>query len=319
MKRLVLLFCLLLVGSAVAQLGNERDYSDKYVEWEKAAYSDAPSADQVTQLFSALKAAWATAPEKLKQAKADTYAVAALRTAELSLDGSSADVPAQLLGEAGRIAKTYSFELGRGRSSTAFDRAASIQARVAAKTNRDPLAGAPLGYEFGELSDGYYAIQQSLQSEREMSSASQYPIENLQPNESAGTLLRMNSDGVVLEKVPVTLVDGSSPLRVRLKTILRYRPAGPDGPGRFLRQEPESFFAAESSANFSPTMERSARASVEKTTPGQTKHVIEAPMRALDPEPANRPEPFRVPALPSAIVVVVIAGILVYVLRRRST
>lgn len=311
MKRLILLLCLFVLGSAMAQPAAVHDFQSKYAEWEKNAYADIPSAKQIIESFSTLKTAWAMAPEQLRRAKADVYTSAALRTAEFSLDGGSNIVPAELLQEAGRIAETYSLELGRGRSFTAFERTVSTQARVVAKINWDPLEGAPLGYEFGELSNGYYAIQKSLESERETSSASQYPIENLRPDESAGTLLRMDSNGMVLDKMPVVIVDGSGSLKSRVKAILRYEPAGPDGPGRFARHDPESYLTTPDSSDSSSTMEqRTVPASnrVEETT-HQPKTSPMPAMAQTESFPVVQTEPSKTTPWPWIVVPILLLAV----------
>jgi hypothetical protein len=230
------------------------DYSDAYSKWELAAHADNPSSSFVSKHFTELQRTWLSAPEQQRVLKAGTYADAAVKTAELLSNNGKIEESATLLAEAGGIAKSYNFDLGRGRSPTHFYQVASVQARVITETKRDPLIGMPLGYELESEADGYFAIQQSPGSERTISSASPFPIEVLAANESAGTILCIDNRGSIVEALPVVIAEGSGSLRSRLTAVLRHEPAGPSGPGRFVKQEPEVFFAEQRSITATPTL-----------------------------------------------------------------
>lgn len=218
---------------------------------------------------------------------------------------------AKLLAEAGGIAKSYDFELGRGKSPTHFYQVASVQARVITETKRDPLTGAPLGYELESEGDGYFAIQQSPGSERTLSSASPFPLEGLAANESAGTILRINNRGSVVEALPVAIAEGSGSLRSRLTAILRHEPAGPSGPGRFVKQEPEVFFAEQRGTTTTPTLAPTS------PTPQSPTPQVKTPEAKPAPPPSEEPTS----ATPWSIIVVLIVvaiGLLWLVLKSRK-
>jgi hypothetical protein len=219
-------------------------YQEAYAAWEAVAYRPAalPSADAP---FEALRQAWQAAPDAVRSEAAYRYAQAAIRTARQLVNSGKHEIAASLLKEAGTVAKSYPVVLGRGRHATAFEDIASVHASVMAATNSDPLEGMPTSYEIGRMAAGFYALQLSPDGDRTTSIAAPTALEGLASNESAGTILRIDSKGTVLQALPVAITDGSGPLRSRLSSIFEHQPAGPRGPSRYVKHGAETFFAAQ--------------------------------------------------------------------------
>ena len=286
-------------------------YLEKYGEWEAAAYSGVESGSSVRTCFAALQSAWSAASDRTRVAKAENYATAAVRTAELSANEGQTGAAKELLDEAGRVSKSAGFHLGRGRSSKYFYRTASVQARVFAETNVDPLDGIEVGYELGRTADGFFAIQQSLESERKTSSVAPTEIEDLAANEIAGTLLRMDAKGAILESLPVIIRNGVGSLRSRLTAVLEHHQAGPDGPARYTKREPDPVLGAPTDRK-QALLEPKPPQGVQQTTP--TKAPDAKPTSATLTEKAKSSTPWAV----VAVVVVAAIGFLVVLLKRRS-
>lgn len=293
--------CLLFCFSAGLGISQSPDaatkYQEAYTAWEAAAYDPAvhPKADAS---FEALRQAWQAAPDTVRSEVAYRYAQAAIRTARQFVEAARHEDAASLLKEAGTVAKSYPVVLGRGRHATAFEEIASVHASIMAETKSDPLDGMPTSYELGLTADGYYALQQSPDGDRATSSAAPTALEGLAPNESAGTILRIDPKGTVLQALPVAITDGSGSLRSRLTAIFEHQPAGPSGPSRYIKLGVETFFAAKTNGN-------------QTTPPPKPLPVVQPP--APNEEPASF-TPWSI----IAVLVIAATGLLWLLFKRRS-
>jgi hypothetical protein len=221
---------LVLCACLVAQTKSQpSDYDIAYAEWERASSVVA---------FRKLQDAWRGASQFERDHAAYYYALAAVTTA--------AQAPPEdaylLLREVGMVASEHPILISRGKSARRFQDVASVHAQVWAASKADPLEKVPVGYEMTAARDGFVAIQESAEVEPTMALGAEAALAS---NEGLGLLLSFDSAGSILEKLPVAIADGTGSIRSRLKAILVHEPAGPSGPSRFVRQEPETFFAAQ--------------------------------------------------------------------------
>lgn len=153
-------------------------------------------------------------------------------TAKLALEARNAPVAAGFLEETGAVAQKYSIVPSRGKSDSYFPILATMHAKVAAATKRDPLQGSPVGYEFGKSGGGFYALQ-----EQRDSMAGELPV-TVEPNETVGLLLLFDSRGNLQHQTLVVLrldaPHGAASFS-RISAFLIKREASPAGASHYSR------------------------------------------------------------------------------------
>lgn len=288
-----LIFCACSVAQNESQPSN---YDVAYAEWERASS---------IATFRKLQDAWRTASQFEKDHAAYYFALAAVTTA--------AQAPEEdaylLLREAGRVASEYPIVVSRGKSATRFQEVASVHAKVLGAGKTDPFEGAPVGYEMTPNKNGFVALQESAEVEPTMALGAESVLE---ANEGLGLLLSFDSTGSILQQSPVAIAEGSGPLRPRLKAVLKHQAAGPDGPSRFSRQEPEVFFAEQPSATTTPTQEPPSPTPQPPTR--QVKTPSTAPAASTQSEEPTSSTPWSV----VAVLIVAATGLLWLLVRKRK-
>jgi hypothetical protein len=287
-----LVLCACLVAQTKSQPSN---YDLAYAEWERASSVVA---------FRKLQDAWRGASQFERDHAAYYYARAAVTTA--------AQAPPEdaylLLREVGMVASEHPIVISRGKSARRFQDVATVHAQVWAASKADPLAKVPVGYEMTAARNGFVAIQESAEVEPTMALGADAALAS---NEGLGLLLSFDSAGSILEELPVAIADGTGSIHSRLKAILVHEPAGPSGPSRFVRQEPETFFAAQTDT--APTAKSTSLVS----SPSPKNGTKEPPAKPMPTTTSGEPTS----STPWSIIVVLIMaaiGLLWLVLRNRK-
>jgi hypothetical protein len=278
-------------------------YGAAYAAWE-ARPTDRASASESVAAFDKLRVAWSNASTFERDHAAYYFALAAVTTAA----NAPSEEAGRLLGVAAKVAAEYPIVISRGKSPKRFEQVASVHARVWGANKVDPFAGAPIGYEMAPRGGGFVALQESAEVDQTVAVDAGSVLGD---KEGIGLLLDLDSTGSVVEALPIAIAAGTGSIRSRVKAILKHEPAGPNGPGRFERQEPEVFFSAHPTTTTTPTL------APPSPTLHQSARQIKAPSSAPAPPPIEGPTS----STPwSIIVVLIVAGValLWLVLKRRS-
>lgn len=287
------IFCVFLVAQNQAQPSK---YDVAYADWERT-----PSVAS----FRKLQDAWRTASQFERDHAAYYFALAAVTTAAQA----PKDDAVLLLREVSKVASEYPIVISRGKSARRFQDVASVHAKVWGAANADPFEGVSVGYEMTQNGDGFVALQDSAEIEPTIALGAEAVLEE---NERLGMLLSLDSTGSVVEVLPVAIADGTGSLRSRLKTILKHEPAGPNGPARFVKQEPAVFFLEHPNTTTAPTL------APPSSTPQQsTRQVKATEAKPTTPTPSEE----QTSSTPWSIIVVLIVaatGLLWLLVKKRK-
>ncbi|HEY1080847.1 MAG TPA: hypothetical protein VGE29_01210 [Prosthecobacter sp.] len=209
-------------------------YDAAYAAWEQATHQSG-SIETSVDAFSKLHTAWENATQSERDHSAYYYAQAAVTTAARAPKEDAY----QLLREAAKVVSKFPIVLSRGKSAKKFQAVASVHARVWSASQTDPFAEAPVGYEMAQQGNGFVALQEAAEVDSAIAADAESAVAG---NEGLGLLLFLDQSGSIVQSLSVAITKGSGSIRSRLTAILKHEPAGPSGPSRFVRQEPEVFF-----------------------------------------------------------------------------
>jgi hypothetical protein len=315
---IALLVC---VNLAVAQDQTEpngevdlKEWNAARLNWYRVSEDRTSNSSDVRSAYEFVQSSWDKLPLYWKKdtspAGAPARVSAAVEASELFADAGAPEEAIMALQEGARLSQELRVPFSQGRTDNTFRNRASVHGRLFAQTGKDPLQGSEIGYELWKHGNGYVALQEGGVWEQAASLFGDDPS-LLLASEGEGKMALLDSNGRIVQELSVAIAKGSGPPKSRLTAILKHESAQPESAGRFLRQNPETFFAAQ--ADTTSTAKSASPVSLPSPKTGSQ----DTPANPKSATPSEEPTS----STPWSIIVVLIVavlGLLWLVLKRRS-
>lgn len=307
----------LLVAQDTAEPNGEVDlvaWNAAKSNWHVESGNQALRLGEIKSAYQAIQTAWNELPAFWKKdtspAMSQFRIGAAVEASALFVGAGAPEEAIRALQEAAKLSQELRVPFSQGRTDNTFRNRASIHARLFAQTGEDPLQGSEIGYELWKQGKNYAALQEGGVWDQAAPLFGDDPS-LLLASEGEGKMAVLDSNGRVIQELSVAIAKGSGPPKSRLTAILKHESAQPESAGRFLRQDPEIFFASTVSSPMAPTMVPPSSNTSQATRQEKVSSTTLAP---TPQEKAASSTPW------SIIVVLIVAalGLLWLLLKRRS-